>query len=500
MLRFSRRGFLGSSIAAVISSPELNAKSVVTCSSPSLPALRVHAGGHMLETVEGTAFFWLGDTAWELIHSTTREECTYYLQTRAAQGFTVIQAVVLAEMDGVHKLSALGLVPFESDDPKRPNEAYFQRVVEVVEEAGRRGLYVALLPTWGDKLTAPWGAGPRLFRNDNQPVARSYAAYLARKVQHCTNVVWMLGGDRPARLDEHFREAAIKYGFPENQDWTPIWNAMAEGITSVWPTQPLLLYHPQGGPISTSVLLRDAKWLSVNGIQSGHGSGRDTPTWELIERDYNIAPPRPVIDLEPNYEDHPVDPWPTWNPANGYFRDYDVRKQLYRSVFAGGCGVTYGHHAVWQFASKRNGVINHADRDWTDAMVRPAAQQVLYLRRLIESRPFFERIPDPSMIVTKYANHFEHSQATRDAKGRYAMIYVPNAGQKITLNLAKLRDGERVGWWFDPRTGIGQRMDADLSMAQVQLQTPTHGPDWVIVIDDASQGFVPPGIVERCHP
>lgn len=309
----------------------------------------------------------------------------------------------------------------------------------------------------------------------------------------------MLGADRPARLDEHFRETATKYGFSENQDWTPIWNAMAEGITSVWSTPPLFLYHPQGGPISTSVLLRDAEWLSVNGIQSGHGSGRDTPTWELIERDYNITPPRPVIDLEPNYEDHPVDPWPTWNPANGYFRDYDVRKQLYRSVFAGGCGVTYGHHAVWQFANERNGAINHADRDWMGAMVRPAAQQAMYLRRLIESRPFFERIPDPSMIVTKYANHFEHSQATRDAEGRYAMIYVPNAGQKITLNLATLGEAKRVGWWFDPRTCIGQRMGMDLSMAQVELQTPMQGPDWVIVIDDANQGFVPPGIVERCH-
>jgi hypothetical protein len=42
-------------------------------------------------------------------------------------------------------------------------------------------------------------------------------------------------------------------------------------------------------------------------------------------------------------------------------------------------------------------------------------------------------------------------------------------------------------------------MGMDLSMAQVELQTPTLGPDWVIVIDDASQEFVPPGIVERCH-
>jgi hypothetical protein len=99
------------------------------------------------------------------------------------------------------------------------------------------------------------------------------------------------------------------------------------------------------------------------------------------------------------------------------------------------------------------------------------------------------------MIVTKYTNQFEHSQSTRDAEGRYAMIYVPNAGQKITLNLANIRGNKRIGWWFDPRTGIGQRMDMDLTLAQVELQTPTHGSDWVVVIDDANQGFVPPGIV-----
>jgi hypothetical protein len=35
------------------------------------------------------------------------------------------------------------------------------------------------------------------------------------------------------------------------------------------------------------------------------------------------------LDAEPNYEDHPVNPWPKWNTDSGYYRDYDVRKQLY---------------------------------------------------------------------------------------------------------------------------------------------------------------------------
>jgi hypothetical protein len=66
---------------------------------------------------------------------------------------------------------------------------------------------------------------------------------------------------------------------------------------------------------------------------------------------WNLLPSKPVLDAEPNYEDHPVNPWPKWNPENGYYRDYHVRKQTYRSVFAGACGVTYGHHSVWQFWS-----------------------------------------------------------------------------------------------------------------------------------------------------
>ena len=142
------------------------------------------------------------------------------------------------------------------------------------------------------------------------------------------------------------------------------------------------------GADSSSVFLHNEPWLSINGMQSGHGSGHDLPVWEWIARDYAKIPAKPTLDLEPNYEDHPFNPWPRWDPATGYFRDLDVRKQVYRSVFAGGCGVTYGHHAVWGFVGGRNPVINHADRDWIDALQRPAGREMVFLRDLLESRPF----------------------------------------------------------------------------------------------------------------
>jgi hypothetical protein len=461
------------------------------CAAQTLPPITVHPEGHFLQTEDGRPFFWLGDTAWELIHRTTREECSYYLHTRAMQGFTVIQTVVLAEFNGITEPSALGEKPFINDDPKRPNEKYFDRVREIVDEAASDGLYVALLPTWGDKLTAPWGAGPRLFRLDNLDVAHNYARYLGKKLQGRTNVMWMLGGDRPPRLTRPHSESVPV------QDWTPIWREIAAGLAEGWGQKPLILYHPQGGPDSSSVYLHNEPWLSVNGMQSGHGSGHDVPVWDRIARDYALTPPKPTLDLEPNYEDHPVNPWPRWDPANGYFRDLDVRKQVYRSVFAGGCGVTYGHHAIWGFVGKRYEAINHADRDWISALERPAGRQMIFLRELIESRPFFSRIPDQSLMIGDAGTGALHVQATRDKDGSYAFVYVPTSDLTVKLDLTKLQAKHLRAWWYDPRTGIGTLLgDVDAESGR-EFKSPSYGPDWVLVLDDPQAGYAPPGLKKR---
>ncbi|GAC1661371.1 MAG: glycoside hydrolase family 140 protein [Candidatus Acidiferrum sp.] len=450
-----------------------------------LPEIRVDPSGHFFQTKDGKPFFWLGDTAWQLIDSTTREECSYYLHTRSRQGYTVIQTVVLAEMDGLNKPSALGQRPFIDNDPLRPNEDYFNRVVEIVDEAAEVGLYVALLPTWGDKLTAPWGVGPRVFRNDNLPVARGYAKYLGSKLRGRTNVIWLLGGDRPPRQAKEKKQA---------EDWTPIWREIAAGLADGAGEIPLIGYHPSGGRMSSSFYLHKEPWLSFNGIQSGHGGGHDVPVWEWIANDYELKPAKPTMDLEPNYEDHPYNPWPRWDPSTGYFRDYDVRKQTYRSVFAGGAGVTYGHHAVWGFVGARNEVINHADRDWIDALNRPAARQMFFLRSLIESRPYFSRIPDQTLIVGDVGKGGLHLQATRDAAGTYALVYFPLSDQFVTIDLSKLPAKRVRAWWYDPRAGVATLIGEIPGGTAHEFQSPSFGPDWVLVVDDASADYPLPGL------
>jgi len=44
--------------------------------------LKVSINGHYLEFEDGTPFFWLGDTGWELFHRLKLDEINLYLENR----------------------------------------------------------------------------------------------------------------------------------------------------------------------------------------------------------------------------------------------------------------------------------------------------------------------------------------------------------------------------------------------------------------------------------
>jgi len=92
----------------------------VALGAQPLPQLRVSDNRRFLVTNDGRPFFYLADTAWELFHRLNREQAVKYLDTRAAQGFTVIQAVALAELDGITVPNAYGKLPLVDGDPARP--------------------------------------------------------------------------------------------------------------------------------------------------------------------------------------------------------------------------------------------------------------------------------------------------------------------------------------------------------------------------------------------
>lgn len=424
-----------------------------------------------LVTEKGEPFFYLGDTAWELFHRLTREEAEVYLQDRAKKGFTVIQAVVLAELDGLNTGNAYGHKPLHHNDPAQPNPAYFELVDWVVNRANALGLYIGLLPTWGDKVNKKWGVRPEIFTPDN---ARVYGEFLGQRYRG-KGILWILGGDRPIENEQHLQ----------------IWRAMAEGLRRGDQGEHLITYHPMGGQ-SSSEWLHNEPWLDFNMLQSGHGA-RHLANYAMIERDYRRRPIKPCMDGEPRYENHPIN----WEPQNGWFNDYDVRQAAYWAVLAGAFGHTYGCHDIWQFYDpKKHQPISHARSSWQKALHLPGSAQMQYVKALMVSRPMLMRVPDQSLLASDPDTEGAHRRSARAVDGSYALVYLP-LSKPVRVRLDKL-SGHRIrAWWFDPRTGQAELIGEFARSSEHEFKPPTNGEtDWVLVLDDAHRDFPPPGSVK----
>lgn len=429
--------------------------------------LKVSENRRFLVNDDGSPFFFLGDTGWAVAQRLDRAEIDRYLRNRAERGFTVSQVVGISEFEGLTVPNPYGDLPLIDLDPTKPNDAYFRHVDYLVERAAAHGMYIALLPTWGDKVgPQAWGTGPVVFTPGN---AAAYGEWLGRRYRD-QPVIWVIGGDRNPTEAGHYAT----------------WRALAEGLDRGDGGRHLMTFHPQGRTTSSAFFHGD-DWLDFNMIQSGHRH-RDFPNHAMIERDYALAPTKPCIDGEPCYEDHPV------RDGEGYFEEYDARRAAYWALFAGAFGHTYGANGIFQVwrvgMADRFGV----RRPWDEALDLPGAAQMRHVRALLESRPFLGRIPDQALLVGGAGDGAEHRRATRDEAGGYALIYSPTGGT-VTADLGLLAGGEVAAHWFDPRTGGASPAGHWPTGGHRAFTAPSSGPseDWVLVLDDASRGYGVPG-------
>jgi hypothetical protein len=457
----------------------------VLAAEPSLPRLKVSENHRFLVNDKNEPFFWLGDTAWELFHRLNRQEADEYLTLRSQQGYTVIQAVALAELDGHNVPNAYGYLPFEDLDPARPaltkgpDNDYWDHVDYVVNLANQRGMYVGFLPTWGRYWHDEVHNGKPLFNAAN---AETYGRWLGERYRD-KGIVWILGGDRPV----------------ENDEQRKIIDAMARGLRAGDGGAHLMTFHPPGGRGSAE-WFHDADWLDFNMRQNGHVA-EFTERYAKTREDYDRQPVKPVLDGEPIYEDHPI----SFAPDKlGHSIAADVRKPLYWNLFTGAFGHTYGHHSVWQMYSEGKNPINRPLMPWKEAILQPGAAQMRHGRRLIESRPQLDRIPDDDLIVPASvpssvpgAGRYRFV-ATRDVAGSYAMIYVPT-GRSFTVRMNKITGPEVTAWWYNPRDGHADSLGSFPNEGERAFISPNPGEDfdWVLVLDDASKSYPPPGTVSR---
>ena len=231
--------------------------------------------------------------------------------------------------------------------------------------------------------------------------------------------------------------------------------------------------------------------------QNGHSLSY-TERYHQTADDYNLTPVKPVIDSEPIYEDHPINFDPD---KNGHSVAADVRRPLYWDLFSGACGHTYGHHSVWQMYSPKHAPINRPLMPWYEAIDQQGAAQMVYGRKLMESRPYLTRIPDNSIIVTSNvptsvpgAGAYQFV-STRDQNGTYAMVYVP-VGRKFSLRMDVIKGKDVNAWWYNPRNGSSKLIGKFANTGTKEFISPEPGEssDWILVLDDASKKYKAPGL------
>lgn len=454
--------------------------------------LRVSENRRFLETADGAPFFWLADTAWELIHRLDRTDIEKYLEDRHAKGYNVIQTVALAELAGLTEPNLDGELALLDRNPATPNPRYFDLVDWVIDRAASYGMRLALAPTWGAYITGGWGGETIIFDEKN---AFAFGQWLGERYRD-RGIAWLNGGD----TNPLWRKPLAGDG--PLTDSTAVFDALAEGIVAGGGADQFILYHPTAlslpgsPPALSSEYFGDRKWLSANAMQSGHGQHKPEVGWdstrnyEPITTMWNASPTRPVLDLENHYEDF----WIDFDEANRMWDDADVRNGAYQAVFAGAAGATYGNWNVWQMHDTHQAILRPFTNTWRESLHSIGSGQLVHLKQLMLSRPYLNRVPAPELVVGDPGGGEEHVAATRDADGSYLMVYSP-FGRPVDVDLSALKGADRHGWWFSAVDGTVRELDVASaggeSTQRFKPPTAGRGNDWVLVVD--AENFRPPG-------
>ena len=432
--------------------------------------LKVADNQRFLMHENGTPFFWQGDTGWLLPERLDRAEAEYYLQRCREAGYNVVQVQVV---DGVPAYNIYGQPSHPLPTAKQSGYGYWDHLDYIVDMAAQHGIYIGMVAIWGG-----------LVKDGKLSVdeAKKYGTFLANRYKDCPNIIWFMGGDI---------QGDVK---PE------VWNALATSIKAIDKNH-LMTYHPRGRYTSARWWSK-AEWIDFHTFQSGHRKygqrmgNKDYPipdnteedNWMYVDSTWNYNPVKPVLDAEPSYEDIPMGLHDKKEP---HWRASDVRRYAYWSVFAGSCGHTYGHNAIMQML-KPGYPTSYGEagdvKTWYQALNDPGFNQMKFLRQLILTFPYFERVPDQSIIVENGVQ-YERLIATRGSD--YLLVY-NYTSRPMKLDLTKISGQKKRVWWMNAGTG-GLRYLGEFDNKVLTFRMHKQGfgvEDGVLIAVDASKDYL----------
>ncbi len=396
-------------------------------------------GSHL---VRGGRFFpYIVDTAWSAFALAEEREWAHYVATRRQQGFT---GVAISVLPILHDRSlAAGESPFAvgadgAFDFDKPEPRYFAKARRFVDMALEQGLVPTLVLLWCNYVPGSWGA---LRTPDAVMTPEQRASYvaLAADTFGTSGAIFAISGD-----DDFASPAASA--------------AYLDAIGQLREQAPGCLVTAHSSPFAD---LPDelASALDFYVYQSGHDPNALERTWELPRQYLDREERKPVVNLEPPYEQH------GHGDTGGRFTRTEVRNALWWSILGGAsAGIGYGAHGVWQWfreGDEFNGVrFSNLPFPWQVALRFEGAKDIGLIRDLLERHSLHrldaaQHLIDPETVEQPAAvTPFVRAAASGDR--RLVAVYLPYAtGLTIDADLSR---HAMTAWDLDGRARVVPRV------------------------------------------
>ncbi|MEZ5361122.1 MAG: putative collagen-binding domain-containing protein [Bryobacterales bacterium] len=108
-----------------------------------------------------------------------------------------------------------------------------------------------------------------------------------------------------------------------------------------------------------------------------------------------------------------------------------------------------------------------------------------HLKKLILSRPYFERVPDQSLVAGENGERYDYVIATRGPDYAYLYTYT---GREFSARLGVLPGKTLQASWYNPRNGASQPIGKIENAGERAFNPPgepTPGNDWALVLETA---------------
>lgn len=379
-------------------------------------------GDYHLMYADGTPFFFVACTAWNGALRSNEEEWDYYLQHRADHFYNVIQFVTTpwrgCETDRE------GQVAFSGSGRIKLNVDFYKRLDGKIKRINDYGLVAAPVLLWA----LPFGDGRHLSPGYYLPQDEAIllAKYMVARYGGY-HVIWILGGD--GRYVDEYEQR---------------WKNIGRGVFGENPPG-LVAQHPHGRSWIGGAYA-DAEWLDIIGYQSSHSNNQATVDWinkGPMAQQWDKLPARPIINLEPNYEE-----------IRFLITAQDVRNASYWSLFATPmAGIAYGANGIWPWLYEGERILNHRDpggvTSWRKSLDFPGSIQIGYLSQFIQSLEWWTLKPAPHILVEQQGdaqfNHF--ISVMKNDKDETILAYVPVPTPVKLFNPHMI---SYAGKWFDP--------------------------------------------------